>query len=68
PAAIDEAVAYLSRFGIAAGLRECPLPESATLACEHMLMSRYEAERPSDEEACRAGDARVLAMRAAADR
>ncbi len=62
PAAIDEALDYLKRFGIRAQRRAEPLPESETLACQHMLMSRYEAERPSEEEACRAGDARVLAM------
>jgi hydrogenase maturation protease len=64
PAAIEEAVNYLRRFGIAGERRAKPLPESVTLACERMLMSRYEAERPSEEEACRAGDARVLPMRA----
>ncbi len=68
PVAIDEAVNYLRRFGIVAQRRTVPLPESATLACERMLMSRYEAERPSEDEACRAGDARVLAMRVTADR
>jgi len=68
PAAIDEAVSYLRRFGIMAERRAVPLPESATLACERMLMSRYEAERPNEEEACRAGDARVLAMRATSGR
>ncbi|MGO9546316.1 MAG: HyaD/HybD family hydrogenase maturation endopeptidase [Rhodomicrobium sp.] len=62
PAAIDEALDYLKRFGIRAQRRAEPLPESETLACQHMLMSRYEAERPSEEEACRAGDARVFAM------
>jgi hydrogenase maturation protease len=68
PAAKAEAVSYLAGFGIVGELRTEPLPETATLACEHMLMSRYEAERPSEEDACRVGDARVLAMRAPADR
>jgi hydrogenase maturation protease len=67
PAAIAHALEYVGRFGISGSLRAEPLPESETLACEHMLMSRYEAERPSEEEACRAGDARVLAMRVPAD-
>ncbi len=65
PAAIEEAAGYLHRFGIEAQRRAQPLPESATLACERMLMSCYEAW-PSEEEACRSGDARVLAMRAGA--
>jgi hydrogenase maturation protease len=66
PAAIEAAVNYLHRLGIEARRRAEPLPESATLACEHMLMSRYEADRPSEEDACRSGDARVLAMRSVA--
>ena len=66
PAVIEAAVSYLRRLGIDAQRRAEPLPESETLACEHMLMSRYEACRPGEEEACRSGDARVLAMRAAA--
>ncbi|MBI4724044.1 MAG: HyaD/HybD family hydrogenase maturation endopeptidase, partial [Rhodomicrobium sp.] len=67
PAAMAEAVNFLGRFGILAQRRAEPLAENATLACKHMLMSRYEAERPGEEEACRSGDARVLAMRFAAD-
>ncbi len=66
PPAIEAAVNYLRRLGIDALARAEPLPESATLACERMLMSRYEADRPSDEEACRSGDARVLGMRSVA--
>jgi hydrogenase maturation protease len=64
PAAIEEAVRYLRRLGIEAERRAEPLSESATLACEHMVMSRYEAGRPGEDEACRTGDERVLAMRA----
>jgi hydrogenase maturation protease len=66
PAAMEEAVTYLRRQGIEARRRAQSLPETQTLACERMLMSRYEAGRPSGEEACRTGDARVLAMRAEA--
>ncbi len=61
--AIEHCLAYLARFGIAGVRRASPLPEEATLACERMVMSRYEAERPSEDEACRTGDARVLAQR-----
>ncbi len=63
PAAMSHAVDYLARFGIHAVRRAEPLPESETLACEHMLMSRYEGERPGEDEAFRKGDARVVAMR-----
>lgn len=58
--AIQHAIDFLDRFGIRGRLRDVPLPETETLACEHMVMSRYEAQRPSAEEACRFGDPRVL--------
>ena len=62
PPAIEHALAYLARFGIEGARRAQPLPETATVACERMVMSRYEAERPSEEEACRVGDPRFLDM------
>ena len=65
--AIDRALEYLARFGIGASSRETPLPEDATLASREMVMSAYEGERPSEEEACRFGDKRVL-MKDGADR
>lgn len=58
--AAGHALAWLARFGIEASPRSQPLPETATIACERMIMSRYEAERPAEEEACRIGDARFL--------
>jgi hydrogenase maturation protease len=64
PPAIEQALAYLARFGIEGTRRKQPLPETATIACERMVMSRYEAERPSEEEACRVGDSRFLEARA----
>jgi hydrogenase maturation protease len=64
PAAIKHALAYLARFGIVAQRRETPLPEAETIACERMVLSRYEDERPDEEDACRVGDDRVLAMAA----
>lgn len=60
PTAAGHALAYLSRFGIEAKRRAQPLPEDATIACERMVMSRYEAERPDEDTACRAGDARFM--------
>lgn len=62
PEAIDCALAWLARHGVAASRRAEPLPEEDTVACRCMIMSRYEAERPSEEDACRIGDARVLAQ------
>ena len=60
PVAAAHALAYLARFGIEAKRRAQPLPEDATIACERMVMSRYEAERPDEDAACRAGDARFM--------
>ncbi len=65
PAAIEHALAYLARFGIQGMRRSQPLPETATIACERMVMSRYEGERPDEEAACRSGDTRFLDMRKA---
>jgi hydrogenase maturation protease len=64
PAAIEHALAYLARFGIEAQRRETPLAETETIACERMVLSRYEDERPDEDDACRVGDDRVLAMAA----
>jgi hydrogenase maturation protease len=36
--AIQHAIDFLTRFGIGGRLRETPLPETETLACEHMVM------------------------------
>lgn len=58
--AIQHAIDFLARFGIRGHRRDVSLPETETLACEHMVMSRYEAQRPSAEDACRFGDPRVL--------
>jgi hydrogenase maturation protease len=65
--AIQHAIDFLARFGISGHRRDVPLPETETLACEHMVMSRYEAQRPSAEDACRFGDPRVLMAESARD-
>lgn len=59
--AIDKALAYLARFGIAAQRRAIPLPDDATLSAPEFAIALYEGERPSEAEACRFGDPRVLA-------
>ena len=58
---IDMALEYLSGFGIEAQKRAAPLGEDETLACQVMLMGRYEGERPDARDACRIGDERLLA-------
>ena len=60
--AIGAALAYLARFGIAARRRDQVLPPEQALATAQVSMDRYEGGRPTDAEACRSGDARVLAM------
>ena len=60
--AIGAALAYLARFGIAARRRDRSLPPEQALASAQVSMDRYEGGRPTDAEACRNGDARVLAM------
>jgi hydrogenase maturation protease len=61
-AAIGAALAYLARFGITARKRDQVLPPEQALATAQVSMDRYEGGRPTDAEACRSGDARVLAM------
>jgi hydrogenase maturation protease len=62
--AIAEALAYLSRFGIAAEMRATPLADDATLSSPEFALDAWEGGRPSEAEACRFGDARVLATAA----
>jgi hydrogenase maturation protease len=65
--AVDAALAYLARFGIAAEMRAVALPDTATLSSPEFALPLYEGERPSEAEACRFGDARVLAAAAKED-
>ncbi|MCU7877179.1 MAG: HyaD/HybD family hydrogenase maturation endopeptidase [Candidatus Thiodiazotropha sp. (ex Lucinoma borealis)] len=58
--AIQIALAYLQDFGIQAKRREIPLRPDTGLQGSISDMQRYEAERPSEQHACRVGDARVL--------
>lgn len=58
--AIDIALEYLNAMDIYPTKRKQPLPEAATLACSVMLPSTYEGGRPSEEEACRSGDERLI--------
>ena len=60
PSAIDAALAWLQKLDIKAKRREVPLSVDSTLAGSAVEMNRYEHERPSEEEACRYGDSRVL--------
>lgn len=59
--AIDAALAWLAERGIHGRARVRPLPVDQLIAGSEIAMERYEAGRPSAEEACRVGDARVIA-------
>ena len=59
--AIELALDYLQRFGVRATRRaEAVSPD---FAHAELALERYEQERPSAEQACREGDARVLSRR-----
>jgi hydrogenase maturation protease len=60
-AAVAIAVSHLAERGIMLAPRAAELPEEGGPGCKVMTPSRYEGERPSEAEACRLGDARVLA-------
>lgn len=61
-ARIDEAIALaiaeLASWGIVATPRS--LPPAEALAADALALSAYEAGRPSDDDACRIGDARFM--------
>ena len=59
--AIDVAIEWLAALGVHAARRATPLPSAETLSPTPLSLERYEADRPTAEEACRIGDARVLA-------
>jgi len=56
--AIGAALAYLAQFGIQPTLRAAAPQEDLTA---ELSLARYEAERPTEELACRTGDERILA-------
>lgn len=65
--AIEQALAYLARFDIAPHKLLHPLPDTATLSSPEFALDRYEGDRPSESEACRFGDVRVLAAGATSE-
>jgi len=67
PAALSAAREELAAWGIALTPRAQPLSEDEAVTLPHLSMARYEAERPSADDACREGDPRFL-PRAAASR
>lgn len=58
--AIDVALGYLKKFNITVTKRTAPLSETDTIACKVMRLQAYENNRPTVDDACRTGDARVI--------
>jgi hydrogenase maturation protease len=58
--AIRIALDYLESLGVVAEERSQPLPQDALLAPPQLRIEHYEGGRPSEQEACRIGDARFL--------
>jgi hydrogenase maturation protease len=60
--AIEYALDYLAGLGVRARRREEPLKPNDRDQGAIADMARYEAERPTSSQACRAGDARILSQ------
>ncbi|PHS70715.1 MAG: HyaD/HybD family hydrogenase maturation endopeptidase [Methylophaga sp.] len=58
--AVAIAIDYLQKLGIEAKQRTEPLPELEALSPSELALEQYEAGRPSESDACRSGDDRVL--------
>lgn len=58
--AIAMAVEYLEEIGVGVQKRAVALSPQSTIACPVMLSEVYEQGRPSEEDACRSGDERLL--------
>lgn len=59
--ALDEAVRVLDSWGAAPSKRAEPLTGDDAVTLPHLQLQRYESERPSEQQACRIGDERILA-------
>ena len=62
--ALDEALRVLEGWGAAPHKRASPLAGEEAVTLPHLELQRYENERPSEQQACRIGDERILARRA----
>jgi hydrogenase maturation protease len=65
PMALELGIQELARWGVTATKRTEPASRETVIAA--LARGRYEDERPSAEVACRVGDERFLAIRAAQD-
>mmetsp|Transcript_6268 Transcript_6268/g.14400 ORF Transcript_6268/g.14400 Transcript_6268/m.14400 type:complete len:231 (-) Transcript_6268:1004-1696(-) len=58
--AVDAAINYLLSLGINVTKRTKPLPKIEALSPSELSLEQYEAGRPSESQACRLGDERIL--------
>lgn len=57
---IQHAIDYLRTLGIDVQKRDVSLPDDGMVGCEVVTLEAYENERPSEGEACRIGDDRLI--------
>ena len=60
---LEAAVEVLEDWGAVPRPRTTALHEEEAVTLLHLDLQRYESERPSEEDACRLGDERILARR-----
>ncbi|KDB09804.1 hydrogenase expression/formation protein [Burkholderia sp. lig30] len=58
--ALEHGIAYLASWGGAPVARRTALSADDAVTLPHLALGRYESERPSEDDACRIGDERVL--------
>jgi hydrogenase maturation protease len=58
--ALEIALRYLQAWGAQPRPRTTPLAPDEAITLPHLALRRYEGERPSEDEACRIGDARFM--------
>lgn len=63
PQAVARGLDILRGWGVAAAPRTRALDSAEAVTLPHLAIERYEAERPSADDACRVGDARFFPER-----
>jgi hydrogenase maturation protease len=58
--AIEHAISYLKTLGVDVQKRDVSLPDDGMVGCEIVTLEAYEKERPSEGDACRVGDDRLI--------
>ncbi|GJM03011.1 MAG: hydrogenase expression/formation protein HupD [Rhodomicrobium sp.] len=58
--AIQHAIDFLKDIGVTITKRDVPIGDDGLVGCEVVTMENYEKLRPSEQDACRIGDDRLL--------